>query len=230
MNSLYELGLKHGTDKITHHGYHRFYDFFLKDLKDKNIKMLEIGVYKFNSLDMWLDYFPKGFVYCIEIEQLSKTKGDRFEILKGDQSDKIFLEKINENIKNSLDFIIDDGSHLPIHQLASFNFLFKNSLKEGGTYIIEDIETSYWKTMGGGYKKEKSVVEIFKNIVDDINNEFLNNDNKKIQDKISIEIPKDVRDEIGMVTFCQNAIIIKKKDSSWKDYNNRHYRMYHCIA
>ena len=43
-NDLYAAGIKYKTDKLTHHGYHRFYDFLLKPYKNKNIKMLEVGI------------------------------------------------------------------------------------------------------------------------------------------------------------------------------------------
>ena len=46
------------------------------------------------------------------------------EILCGDQSDHNFLTEVVEKFKN-FDVIIDDGSHVSKHIIASFNFLFK---------------------------------------------------------------------------------------------------------
>lgn len=220
-----ELGNKYKTDKVTHHGYQRFYDFFLKDLRNKSIKMLEIGIHRQCSLNMWLEYFKDSFVYGIDIGV--EEKGDRYHIIKGDQSSLQVLKQINEK----LDFIIDDGSHLPEHQIISFNYLFENTLNDGGTYIIEDIETSYWKKghlygnyLSHGYMNDKSVVEIFKKIVDDVNSEFLSDNDKNIKEKYENPVPLSIRDKIGMITFCQNCIIIKKKDKSYDKYNNRKYR------
>ena len=42
------------------------------------------------------------------------------------------------------DVIIDDGSHIPWHQIFTLETIFDTFLKDGGVYIIEDIETSYW--------------------------------------------------------------------------------------
>lgn len=40
------------------------------------------------------------------------------------------------------DVIIDDGSHINDHQILGFKYLFKDWIKAGGLYIIEDIESS----------------------------------------------------------------------------------------
>jgi hypothetical protein len=92
-------------------------------------------------------------------------------------------------------------------------------LLPGGTYIIEDIETSYWsknslysyKTQYG-FKHPKSIIEIFKLIVDDINALFLTEENKGIQnDIISSRISNENRKNISTITFTRNTIIITKK-------------------
>ena len=41
------------------------------------------------------------------------------------------------------DIIIDDGSHVPYHQVFSFFCLWK-AVVPGGLYVIEDLETNYW--------------------------------------------------------------------------------------
>jgi hypothetical protein len=41
---MFKYGIKYGTDKITHHGYERFYDFFLVPLKNKKISLFEVGI------------------------------------------------------------------------------------------------------------------------------------------------------------------------------------------
>ncbi len=44
---------------------------------------------------------------------------------------------------NRYDIIIDDGSHVPQHQIISLACLLR-ALNPGGLYIIEDLKTSYW--------------------------------------------------------------------------------------
>lgn len=225
MNDFEKIGLKHGTDKIAQHGYHRFYDFFLKHLRTRKIKMLEIGIEDRHSLDLWLEYFPRAFVYGIDKD--IHSLGKRYQIFKCRQEDTEALSSLK---LVDLDFIIDDGSHVPEHQLESFNYLFMNSLKPGGIYIIEDVETSYWKNgqlysqvIQSGYKKNNSIVEIFKGAADEINKEFLPGADW-IDHNEHHQIYQDVRKDIGTVTFCQNAIIIQKKDSSYKKFDGREYK------
>ena len=67
----------------------------------------------------------------------------RLKVIKADQSNPDHLEMITGVVQNAK-FIIDDGSHHPVHQLESFQYLFKNLLEPGGIYIIEDIECNYW--------------------------------------------------------------------------------------
>ena len=68
--------------------------------------------------------------------------------------------------------IVDDGSHVPWHQLLTFEIMFETWLKPGGLYIIEDVETSYldgtnpriygYDIIDAGLGKKGSVVEKFK--------------------------------------------------------------------
>jgi len=232
-NDLYTLGCKYDTDKITHHGYHRFYQRFLESYRNEiNMGMVEIGMERYKSLSMWLDYFPIAFIYGID-KDLS-DEGDRFLIYKANQNDISELMKLKNIIdvsKRKILFICDDGSHLPTHIYNTFNYMFKNVLENGGIYIIEDIETSYWKQgelyenkFNYGYHHKQSVIEVFKNIIDDINIEFLNEEDKKKQ-KSCNTIQEDVKSMISTVTFCHNCIIVVKKKNDEYKYSNRKYRL-----
>ena len=56
---------------------------------------------------------------------------------QADQSDRTQLQTIVEKrLKHEIFFIIDDGSHIPEHQVLSFDYLFAACLAPGGTYII----------------------------------------------------------------------------------------------
>merc|ERR1712029_878213 len=75
----------------------------------------------------------------------------------------------------NFDIIIDDGSHVPNHQLVSFETLWP-SIKPGGMYIVEDIETNWWrpssKIYGYTLKDQTNVVEKWKGLVETVNREF----------------------------------------------------------
>lgn len=206
VNAMYNIGLKYQTDKITHHEYHQIYDFFLKSLYNKEGSILEIGIDGGKSLKMWLELFPNAYIYGMDIRL--NYSGDRYNIFKGDQSKEGDLNIIKNTLKDKgLFFINDDGSHIPEHQILTFNTLFP-LLSEGGIYIIEDIETSYWTKNGlygyetrYGYKHPNSIVEIFKEVADSVNSEFIKNISTKVQHC----------EQIGSITFSRNCIIMVKK-------------------
>ena len=224
---MFKYGIQYKTDKITHHGYNRFYDMFLVPLINKNITLLEVGVDASRSLKMWNDMFKNSKIYGMDINlEFKHPKG---EVYKGDQSSKKDLKRVTKLIK-SADVILDDGSHVPEHQLISFNYLFNKLLKHGGTYIIEDIETSYWVNselygynVKAGFNKENNIVKIFKDIVDIVNREFLTDENKEKVLKSLIR-SKNLK-YISSVTFGGNCIIIKKMTlDEYNRYGNKKYR------
>jgi hypothetical protein len=231
-----KIGYKAGTDKITHHGYHRFYPRFIEHLRSREKSggraMLEIGIQKSLSLSMWLNYFPYAYIYGIDIGV--EDSGDRYTIFKADQSSNTMLQNIiDKKIKHEIFFIIDDGSHIPEHQISSFDLLFDKLLKPGGIYIIEDIETSYW-TRGGlydydtryGYKNSKSAIEIFKHLADDVNREFMTSPNQNKQTNLLKGlIGEATRSNISSITFGMNCVIITKMSEEEKHiYDDRKYR------
>ena len=135
--------------------------------------------------------------------------GDRYNVIKGDQSNEGDLQNIKNLLTNkNLFLIIDDGSHHPDHQILTFNYLFPLLIEEG-IYIIEDIETSYWNKgkvynykIKFGYKHPNSIIKIFKNEIDNINSEFTGTHINKIQHN----------NMISSITFFKNCIIIIKKN------------------
>ena len=228
-DELYQIGKKSKSDKIWHHGYHRFYSLFLNNIRNDKINMLEIGLDRTNSLTLWREYFPKAHIYGIDID--TTFFGDKqVTIFKGDQSDVKFLKQVVNNINKKIEFIIDDGSHVPEHQIISFNYLFKNLLQDDGIYIIEDIETSYWKKgklygYDVGYEINNiSLPEIFKSVIDKINIEFIPT-NKKNKYNTVKHLDDDVLNMIESVYFGTNCIIILKKNMDYsKRYDKRTYR------
>ncbi len=222
-NSLiyYKNKEEFNTNKIDYHGYHRFYDFYLKPFKYKKFNFLEIGVHKVGSLLMWHDYFKKAKIYGLdkiirdEFDEIIKDKN--IEIIRGNHTRKKDLERLVKKT-GKCKIIIDDGSHVPEHQLFNFNYLFKNCLDDDGIFIIEDIETSYWKNgdlynypIKAGFEKKNNIVQIFKEICDIVNYPFLLEEIKERIYKKS-KIYRVNIDEISMISFGTNCIIIKKKN------------------
>lgn len=230
--SLKEIGLQTGTDKIFHHHYDRIYPLFLETWRDQpDMAMFEIGLDEGKSLAMWLAYFPLAYIYGLDIGK--SYEGPRHRTFLADQSDVETLRSIaRSQIKHPVFLVVDDGSHLPEHQLLSFSVLFEQLLQPGGVYIIEDIEVSYW-TKGGiysygtryGYKHPMSVLEVFKDIVDCINDEFLTEANRyAVGLNLNRFIPPATRNQIATVTFGKNCIVITKKSKDELAESRRSYR------
>ena len=235
--SLREIGLRAGTDKISHHEYDAYYPLFLEKYRERHGgAMFEIGLDEGKSLAMWLEYFPNAFIYGADIGK--SYEGPRHKTFLADQGKLADLKRIvSSEIKHPVFLIIDDGSHLPEHQVLSFNFLFAELLQPGGVYIIEDIEVSYW-TKGGlygyrtryGYQHPVSMVEICKHVIDSINGEFLTEANNYAVDvNLSRFLGQVTRDQIATITFGRNCIIITK-NATGKFMGVVHFRNCNNIA
>jgi hypothetical protein len=216
-NKLYESGKL--SDKILHHGYHRIYPWFLNHFQDvEKLNIMEIGVDQSNSVKMWLNFFknPNIVVMDIEIKMVEKAR-----FIKLDQSNEVELNNYAINNLAIHDIILDDGSHVPDHQLKTLIHFWK-TLKPGGIYIIEDIETSFWgKSNIYGYKFNASKNNFFKKIlnsVEIVNFEFFKSKKLKLN---NIEL---IMKDVEMVTFSYNSIILVKKHADFIEYYNRDYR------
>ncbi len=173
------LGTLYGTDKIYSHIYTTHYMTHLKRFRYKRIKLLEIGVGGYEdphsggaSLRMWKRYFPFGQIFSLDIYDKSFLQENRIKIFKGSQVDKQFLYDLTDQIGH-LDIIIDDGSHINEHVIETFKLLFPK-LKDGGIYVIEDTQTSYWEDFGGDskdLKNPKTMMNYFKSLTDSLNNQ-----------------------------------------------------------
>lgn len=151
--TLDEIGILYGTDKASnHHKYLDHYGNIFSNLRDENVKILEIGVLFGQSLSMLSNFFPNGEIFAFDIEDKRDLIKDRVNILVGDQSDRKFLDSFEDDY---FDIILDDGSHRMDHQQISFGSLFRK-LKSKGIYIIEDLHTSdpkYFETLKYGNQK-----------------------------------------------------------------------------
>jgi hypothetical protein len=149
-----ELDLSvYDTDKIQHH-YLEVYDPVLSPWTDKDVKLLEIGVRRGGSLQLWRDYFPKGMIVGIDIELPQDfIPGERIQLFKGSQADTQFLSQVAAKmVPKGFDIIIDDASHIGELSKTTFWHLFHHHLQPGGLYVIEDWGTGYFDDFPDGKK------------------------------------------------------------------------------
>jgi len=190
VDTITEAFTRTGTDKLWRHGYHRHYENWLLPYKNKAaFDMLEIGTKDGQSLVSWMLYFNNirhidamrygepGKWNCKKAAPKMRVDCDKIHIFEGDQSAKADLQTMKDARPEGWDIIIDDGSHVPLHNIISFKLLW-NSIKVGGMYVVEDIESSWmdgkvygYRTRGGlpPKKAPASAVEFFKLLVDVVN-------------------------------------------------------------
>ena len=133
---------------------------------DRPLRILEMGVWRGGSLDLWRQYFgPEAVIFGIDIDKVILTLGiDSAEVRVGSQTDEGFLRGVVEEM-GGVDLVIDDGSHQSKDVIASLRILFP-LLSDGGRYVIEDLHTSYWPSWGGGFKRKGSSIEALKELID----------------------------------------------------------------
>ena len=128
-------------------GYFPTYERVFSEYRGRAPTVLEIGVNLGGSLRLWKEYFgPDTTIVGIDITPACaafENVEERVFVRIGDQSDPGFLASVVEEF-GPFDIVIDDGSHVVSHQIASFNALFHKGVAAGGLYLVEDLETSYW--------------------------------------------------------------------------------------
>ncbi len=152
---------KYDTDKSAHPHYLRNYENYLQPLLGQEVKLLELGIYKGGSLQLWRDYFPQGIIAGLDLSPpgIYDPTG-RIRVYQGQQEDVLLLDRIaQETAPDGFDVIIDDCSHIGELTRISFWHLFDHHLRPGGLYVIEDWSTGYWDTFfdGIGYSYEPNL-------------------------------------------------------------------------
>jgi predicted secreted protein len=187
---------------------------FLERLRDKTFNMCEIGLDNCQSINLWREYFPKATIYGVDIfdKKFCENNLENVKTIIADQSSIDGINKIVDSI-DMCDLIIDDGSHNPDHQVDTFKILFEKRLNYGGIYIIEDTEIQYWKKGASvyNYKYEgnKTLFNFFDKSYDLINEEF-----SKVKNEL----------HISTLTYCQNCMIITKRNKEEIPICTRQYR------
>lgn len=117
------------------------------DLED--LKILEIGVSKGGSLDMWSSLFNKSATIVgidIDPECLTAMHPANVHVHKVDQTDVIALQALAHTY-GGFDIVIDDGAHTDSAIKASLLGLWPY-LRENGVYLVEDIHGTFWGRSG----------------------------------------------------------------------------------
>jgi hypothetical protein len=144
-------------DSEMKESYHlKEYERCFEHLVDREIRLLELGVYRGKSLLLWRDYFEKGRIVGLDCSPVTiDDPTGRIHLHAGYQQDTALLDRIaRQEAPDGFDVIIDDCSHIAEFTRTSFWYLFVNHLKPGAIYAIEDINTGFMEDRvdGGRYK------------------------------------------------------------------------------
>jgi hypothetical protein len=126
---------------------------------------------------------------------------------------------------------VDDGSHIPEHQLLTFDALFQDLLEPGGVYIFEDIEVSYWRrgSLYGyptryGIQDSHGLIEVMKLLLDWLNREFLSGaDRAALLARLQDRGLRESCSAVGSIEFAHNCIILRRRESWEEAFDGREY-------
>lgn len=142
--SLEQIHRRTGGDKGTVHSYLEAYEELLSPYRFKDGNVLEVGVFRGESMRMWEQYFPAAVVYGIDLCDQPLGLADLRPMLAECAHRIVFMDAANpvEVERNfggmRFNVIIEDAGHHPDQQLAIYRN-FRDKLAPGGVYIIEDI-------------------------------------------------------------------------------------------
>ena len=197
--------VEHSSDKWE--PYFEVYERHLRRfLLRKNIHIVEVGVQKGGSLEMWSKYLPTDTrITGIDIDsECSKIKydTDRISVIIGDQSSEDFWNQTLPTL-GKIDIFIDDGGHFMDQQILTFEKVFP-MMPINSVYICEDTHTSYMPYNGGGFRTKGSFIEYAKQYIDVIHSSWIDELDTEFERK------KKLAMDLTSIHFYDSMIVFEK--------------------
>ncbi|AHM03814.1 hypothetical protein roselon_01431 [Roseibacterium elongatum DSM 19469] len=229
--------LKRTDDRLLSKWVHYFevYEREMTRFRQHPISFLEIGVFKGGSIPMWKGFFADGSrLTFVDIDpDCARHAEDGTSVEIGNQADPGFLADLAAK-HGPFDVILDDGSHVCAHQIASFEALWPH-VSDRGIYVVEDCHSSYWPGFGGGYRNEASWIEYAKRLVDRMHSWYTDQDAMFPFDEIAKELqgvrfydsitvaekrhkadpPTTIYAQNGKVTLSRRALEVRGRKSAF---------------
>jgi hypothetical protein len=150
---LLEIGLGCNMDRCVAGGFHLLQAF---------LPYVEYHAFEY-SYELCRRRFNVSQVTPAEVAYLDS------HVCVGSSDSKEVVQACGEKF-GPFDVVIDDASHLQPHIIAGIHLWMPSPfLKPGGTYVIEDLQTGFWKSYGGGKKVQlagNTGPELIKDLID----------------------------------------------------------------
>lgn len=165
-----------GRDVFKWDHYFEVYGrWFSPFMQRENVRVLEIGLFKGASLRIWRKFFhPSAVIVGIDINPECaryENQSENIFVRIGDQADPAFLESLIKEF-GPFDIIVDDGSHVSLHQIASFTALYVEGLKDSGVYVVEDTHSNNWEVQRYGHSREDTFLTFAHTLVDRLHEHY----------------------------------------------------------
>jgi hypothetical protein len=203
-----------GGHKWLH--YFEQYDALFATLRGRPIRLLEIGVYRGASLRTWRKFLhPDSVIVGIDIDPSCAAfdgSAPNVHVRLGSQADRAFLAEVTREF-GPFDVILDDGSHMNSHMIASFDGLFLPALADDGLYIAEDTHGNFW----GEFRDQRySFIDLCKDLVDVMHSHYPKLDAEiafradHADQARALSVPR-LAAQIREISFRDSIVVIRKQ-------------------
>lgn len=228
--TLYKLHEEHRgfvSDKWTGNLIH--YERLLRDFRDRDVRLLEIGVQNGGSLQIWSKFFASGrcFVGCDIDPRCGQLvfSDRRISVLVNDAGAPITRTQAMR-LCGQFDLIIDDGSHQSSDIIRAFLSFFP-VLACDGLFVVEDMSCSFWQEFEGGLDRDTSSLAFFKEVANVINREHW-----QVEDSIEsrferftraygLDFDADFLGTIQSVEILNSMVVIRKGEKEQTELGRR---------
>jgi hypothetical protein len=195
----------HSSDKWE--PYFEIYERHLRKFRGKPINLVEVGVQRGGSLEMWSDYFGGGSTITgidVDTECANlKYDADNIVVMIGDQGSPAFWDSFFQYHEKPIDIFIDDGGHYMDQQILTFEKVFPR-MPVGSIYICEDVHTSYMPHNGGGYGVKSSFINYAKGYADVLHGSWINELDTDLEHK------KKIGKDLTGLFFYDSVVVFEK--------------------
>ena len=208
-NSLDSIFKHFDCDKSSAvHGYSKFYFDELEKLRKSKINILEFGIHYGASQAAFCKYFKDSKIIGVDKNPyFKKFFSKNIRSLYCDVSDSHSLYLLRNYLKEEIDLIIDDASHIPNHQLKTFTQMF-DVLKSKGIYVIEELDVfkSFPESYNKNLENNESEIRDFLYLIKDNSIDV----NKKIKNQDILSLTKNIE----WVKILRGNYIVNNKNIS----------------